>query len=186
MTPVALTGNKYRMSLYSIGGCSPQLKLSSYVHESATVIGDCQIGANSSVWPGAVIRADNDTVIIGNQVNIQDGAVIHVDVGHPVVLGDGVSIGHMAMVHGATIGENTLIGMQAVVLNDAVIGKNCIIGANAVVASGKVIPNNSLVIGTPGKILREVTAAEIENNSRNADSYVSKSAYYKTNLIKVE
>jgi carbonic anhydrase/acetyltransferase-like protein (isoleucine patch superfamily) len=186
MKPAASTGNKYRMSLYSIGGIAPQLDPSSYVHESATVIGDCQIGSGSSVWPGAVVRADNDKVIIGNRVNIQDGAVIHIDVGHPATLNDGVSIGHMAMVHGATIGENTLIGMQAVILNDAVIGKNCIIGANTVVSGGKVIPDNSLVIGTPGKIMREVTADEIENNRRNADGYASKSAQYKTSLIKVK
>jgi len=179
------TANKYLMSLFSINGIGPTVDSSAYVHESATIIGHCQIGNNSSVWPGAVIRADNDKVFIGNCVNVQDGTVIHVDDNHPVVLEDGVSIGHMAMIHGATVKENTLIGMQAIILNNAIIGKNCIIGANTVIASGKIIPDNSLVVGTPGKVIRQVTDAEVENNRRNADVYASKAVHYKTNLIKV-
>jgi carbonic anhydrase/acetyltransferase-like protein (isoleucine patch superfamily) len=173
------------MSIYSYKSSSPVIDPDSYVNEDATVIGTCIIGPGSSVWPGAVIRADNDTVSIGENVNVQDGAVIHVDIGHPATLHNGVSIGHMAMVHGATIGENTLVGMQAVVLNDAVIGKNCIIGANAVVTSGTLVPDNSLVIGSPGKIIRQVTDDEVQGNMRNALHYKQKSVDYKTYLVKL-
>lgn len=170
------------MSIFSYKGIAPCIDPNSYVHKSATVIGQCTVGAGSSIWPSAVVRADNDKIVLGNNVNVQDGAVIHVDVGHPAVLKDNVSVGHLAMIHGATIGENTLIGMQAVILNDAVIGKNCIVGANTVVTSGKEIPDNSLVVGTPGKIIRQLTNEEIESNRKNAETYSLRSIDYKINL----
>jgi len=173
------------MSVYSYNSVQPIIDPSAYVHDGATIIGNCAIGELSSVWPGAVIRADNDLVKLGNSVNVQDNAVIHVDTGHPAILHDGVSIAHGAIIHGATIGENTLIGMNAVVLNNAVIGKNCIIGANALVAAGKVIPDNSLVIGSPGRVLRQVTDDEIESNKINANSYALRSGTYKQSLRKL-
>lgn len=173
------------MSLYSFQTHSPVVDPSAYVHDGATIIGNCSIGELSSVWPGAVIRADNDSVVLGKSVNIQDNAVIHVDAGHPAILHDGVSIAHGAIIHGATIGENTLIGMNAVVLNNAVIGKNCIIGANALVAAGKIIPDNSLVIGSPGRVLRQVTDDEIASNIINANSYAIRSGTYKQSLRKL-
>jgi carbonic anhydrase/acetyltransferase-like protein (isoleucine patch superfamily) len=173
------------MTVYSISGVEPTISATAYIAEEATVIGNCEIGEHATIWPNAVLRGDNDKITLGSRVNIQDGAVIHVDTGHPAHIKDGVSIAHQAMVHGATIGQNTLIGMQAVILNDAVIGRNCIIGANTVIPSGKVIPDHSMVVGTPGKIIREVTDAEIDANKRNALNYVSKGVTYKNSLKKI-
>jgi carbonic anhydrase/acetyltransferase-like protein (isoleucine patch superfamily) len=174
------------MAIYKFEDFRPRIDPTAYVHDSATVIGDCELEANSSVWPGAVVRADNDSVRIGPGVNIQDGAVVHVDSGHPVVLHAGVTIAHQAMIHGCTIGENTLVGMQSVVMNDAVVGKNCIIGANTVVTAGTVIPDGSLVIGTPGRVLRSTTADEIANNEKNALGYITKAKIYKTTQTRID
>lgn len=174
------------MSVYSFQSDIPAIDLTAYIHDGATVIGNCNIGPNCSIWPSAVLRGDNDNITLKSNVNIQDGAVIHVDTNHPAVLHDGVSVGHLAMVHGATIGENTLIGMQAIILNDAVIGKNCIIGANTVIAAGKIIPDNSLVVGTPGKIVRELTAEEVAGNKQNALNYSAKANMYKTGLVRIK
>jgi carbonic anhydrase/acetyltransferase-like protein (isoleucine patch superfamily) len=174
------------MTIYNLNGIEPQLSNSAYVHESATIIGNCILGDYSTVWPNAVVRGDNDNITIGHNTNIQDGAVIHVDQGHPAKIGDGVSIAHLAMIHGATIGDNTLIGMHAIVMNDAVIGKNCIIGANTTIASGKVIPDNSMVVGTPGKIIREITEEESNSIHMNALGYVGKGVTYRLGLKKVK
>lgn len=149
----------------------------SYIADSAAVIGDCNLGSCVSVWPGAVLRGDNATITVGEGCNIQDNAVIHTDPGFPAVLENNVSIGHMAMVHGATVGENSMVGMQAVILNGAKIGKNCIIGANAVVAQGKEIPDNSLVIGNT-IIKRETTEREINYILSIAFGYQDKIADY--------
>jgi carbonic anhydrase/acetyltransferase-like protein (isoleucine patch superfamily) len=174
------------MSVYSFQSNIPNVDTSAYIQDSATVIGSCTIGPGCSIWPGAVLRGDNDSITLESNVNVQDGAVIHVDTGHPATLHNGVSIGHLAMVHGATIGENTLIGMQAIILNDAVIGRNCIIGANTVIAAGKIIPDNSLVVGTPGRTVREVTVEEIAGNKQNALNYSAKANMYKTGLVKIK
>jgi carbonic anhydrase/acetyltransferase-like protein (isoleucine patch superfamily) len=174
------------MAIYKFEDFRPRIDPTAYVHDSATVIGDCELGINSSVWPGAVIRADNDTVRIGQGVNIQDCAVIHVDSGHPAVLQAGVTIAHHATIHGCTIGENTLVGMQSVVMNDAVVGKNCIIGANTVVTAGTVIPDGSLVIGTPGRVLRSTTADEIDQNEKNALGYITRAKTYKTTQTRID
>lgn len=174
------------MSVYSFQSNIPNVDTSVYIQDSATVIGNCTIGPGCSIWPGAVLRGDNDSITLKSNVNVQDGAVIHVDTGHPATLHDGVSVGHLAMIHGATIGENTLIGMQAIILNDAVIGRNCIVGANTVIAAGKIIPDNSLVVGTPGKIVRELTAEEIASNKQNALNYSAKANQYKTGLVKIK
>jgi len=173
------------MPIYSYNQLVPNLNNSVYVHDTAVIIGNCAIGANSSVWPNVVLRADNDAIVIQENVNIQDGAIIHVDQGHPAELHDGVSVAHGAIIHGATIGKNSLIGMNAVILNDAVIGKNCIIGANALVSTGKTIPDNSLVIGSPGKVLRQLTDDETNANRANAETYVKRSKLYKTSLRKL-
>ena len=174
------------MSVYSFQSNIPNVESTAYIHDGATVIGNCNIGPGCSIWPSAVLRGDNDNITLKSNVNIQDGAVIHVDTNHPATLHDGVSVGHLAMVHGATIGENTLIGMQAIILNDAVIGKNCIIGANTVIAAGKIIPDNSLVVGTPGKIVRELTAEQVAGNKQNALNYSAKANMYKTGLVKIK
>ena len=173
------------MSIYSIYGHSPQIEASAYVHDSATVIGEVTIGESVTVWPGAVLRGDNDSIRIDKCCNIQDGAVIHVDAGHSAHIKEGTSIAHQALIHGATIGSNTLIGMQSVIMNDVVIGNNCIIGANTVITAGKIIPDNSLVVGTPGKIIREVTADEIQSNRNTAAGYVHKCIDYKSGLTRI-
>lgn len=173
------------MPIYSYNSIQPQIDSSAYVHEMATIIGNCIIGPHSSVWPSAVIRADNDSVTLSENVNVQDASVIHVDTGSPATLHNGVSIAHGAIVHGATIGENTLIGMNAVILNDVVIGKNCIIGANTLVTTGKIIPDGSLVVGSPGCVIRSLTDDEIKSNRINANSYALRSSKYKQNLRKL-
>lgn len=174
------------MTIYAYDNATPEVDPTAYVHEKSTVIGNCSIGANSTVWPSAVIRADNDLIKIGNNVNVQDGAVIHVDTGCPAIIQDGVSIAHLAMVHGANIGSNTLIGMGCVIMNDVIIGHDCIIGANTVIPAGKIIPSRSLVVGTPGKILREVTDEEVRANQANAQGYVQKGISYKKLLKEVK
>ncbi len=127
-----------------------------WVAPNATVIGSVVLGANSSVWFGAVIRGDNDLIEIGENSNVQENSVLHVDPGVPMKIGDGVTVGHKVMLHGCTVGDNSLIGINAVVLNKAVIGNNCIIGANSLVPEGMKIPDNSLVMGSPAKVVKEI------------------------------
>lgn len=166
------------MAIYKYRDKTPQWSAAdSYIADSATVIGDCILGPCVSVWPGAVLRGDNATITVAEGCNIQDNAVIHTDPGYPATLEKNVSIGHMAMVHGATIGENSMVGMQAVILNGAKIGKNCIIGANAIVAQNKEIPDNSLVVGNT-IIKRETTEREINYILGIAFGYQEKIADY--------
>jgi carbonic anhydrase/acetyltransferase-like protein (isoleucine patch superfamily) len=145
----------------------------------AVLTGEVTIGEKSSVWYYAVLRGDLAPVIVGNRTNIQEQAVLHVDVNVPVVLGDDVTVGHGAILHGCTVGDGTLIGMGAVVLNGAVIGKNCIIGAGALVTQGKQIPDGSLVVGSPARIVRTLTDKEIQKNHENAAIYVELGARQK-------
>ncbi len=144
---------------------------SAFVAESADVIGDVVIGKNSSIWYGAVVRGDIENIEIGEYTNVQDNAVVHTETNIPTKIGDYCVIGHNAIIHGCTIGNNTLIGMGAIVLNRAVIGNNCIIGAGTIVTEGKTIPDNSMVIGIPGKIVRNVTEDEIISIKKNALRY---------------
>ena len=143
-----------------------------YIAKSAVVTGDVKIGEDSSVWHTAVIRGDLAPIEIGNGTNIQEQAVLHVDMQCGVKIGDGVTIGHGAIIHGCTIGSNTLIGMGAIILNGAVIGDNCIIGAGALVTGGTVIPNGTMALGSPAKVKRELREEEIESNRLNALEYV--------------
>jgi len=142
-----------------------------FVADSADVIGDVIIGENSSIWYGAVVRGDIENIEIGKYTNIQDNAVVHTETNIPTKIGDYCVIGHNAIIHGCTIGNNTLIGMGAIILNRAVIGNNCIIGAGTVVTEGKIIPDNSMVIGIPGKVVRMVTEEEITLVKDNAIRY---------------
>lgn len=150
-----------------------------YIADGAKVIGKVEIGKNSSVWFNAVIRADSDSVKIGEFSNVQDNAVIHTSEGFGVQIGNSVTIGHGAIVHGCTVKDNVIIGMGAIVLNGAVIGENCIIGASALVTQGKVIPAGSLVFGNPMKIVRQLTDEEIKSITDNANSYVNEAKNYK-------
>lgn len=157
---------------------TPQIGKNVFVAQGAILRGDVTLGEHSSVWFNAVIRAETASIVIGQNTNIQDNCVLHVDAGTDVRIGNQVTIGHGAIVHGCTIGDNTLIGMGAVILNHAVIGKNCIIGAGALITQNMVIPDNSLVIGNPGKIKRDLTSSEIEDIAENAAYYVKEAEIY--------
>lgn len=144
-----------------------------WVAESAHVMGRVHLCQDASIWFGAVVRGDVEDIVIGKASNVQDGSVLHADPGMPLVIGDYVTIGHQVMLHGCTIGDNSLIGINAVVLNGAKIGKNCLIGANALIPEGKEIPDNSMVLGSPGKIVREVSDAQAAGLRVSAEHYVS-------------
>ena len=150
-----------------------------YVHPTAVVLGDVTLGARVSVWPTAVLRGDSDTIVIGADSNVQDGAVIHVDEGIPTRVGNRVAIGHRAIVHSATIDDDVLIAMGAVLLNGVHVGSGSIIGAGAVLPEGKRIPENSLVIGVPGRIVRQTTNEERERIKRTVDAYLGLSEQYR-------
>lgn len=159
--------------LYKLNERTPELRGERhFIADSASVIGTVILENNVSVWYGAVLRGDNEPIHIGANSNIQDGAVLHTDIGIPLNVAANVSVGHQAMLHGCTIGEGSLIGIKAVVLNHSVIGKNCLIGANTLITEGKVIPDNSLVIGTPGKVIRSLTETEIAALHANVEHYV--------------
>lgn len=171
------------MPVFSLGERTPVLRgTHHFIAPTASVIGSVTLGERVSVWFNAVIRADNESIELGDDVNIQDGAVLHADPGFPLRLARGVSVGHLAMLHGSTIGEDTLVGINAVVLNGCVIGRNCIIGANALLPEGRVIPDNSLVVGSPGKVMRQLTDADAANLRRIADGYAERAAVYRREM----
>jgi len=158
----------------------PRIHPSVFVAPGAVVLGDVSIDADGSVFFGAVIRAEYDRIAIGRGTNIQDNCVLHVDEGFPLSVGQNVTVGHGAILHGCTVGDNTLIGMGAIVLNGAVIGRNCIIGAGALVTQNTVIPDGSLAVGSPAKVRRPVTEAEIAANAASAAGYVTEGQQYKS------
>lgn len=162
------------MSVYTLGDKQPQLPPDGeyWVAPSASVTGNVILESGASVWFGAVVRGDNDPIVIGRNSNIQDLSVLHTDVGAPLTIGAGVTVGHRVMLHGCEIGENSLIGIGAVILNGARIGRNCLIGANALITEGKVIPDNSLVMGQPGRVVRELEPGQIEALRASAEHYV--------------
>ncbi|MDP5240602.1 gamma carbonic anhydrase family protein [Uliginosibacterium sp. 31-16] len=173
------------MTVFALDDRVPELDEGAWVADSATVIGSVQLARNASVWFNAVLRGDNDPITVGEHTNIQDGAILHTDEGIPLTLGSHVSVGHMAMLHGCTVGDGTLIGMNAVVLNGAVIGKHCLIGAKALIPEGKVIPDRSLVVGTPGRIIRELTEDEVARIWSSAEGYVSNAERFRTGLRQI-
>ena len=160
------------MAYIKINGCSPADHGAAFVAENATLAGCVRLAKESSVWYGAVLRADTGCIIIGENTNVQDNAVLHTGPGLDVTIGRGVSIGHGAIVHGCTVGDHCLIGMHATLLNHCVVGKNCIIGAGALVPEGMVIPDGSVAVGVPARVIKPVTEAQIEANLRNAAHYV--------------
>ncbi|MGI9452316.1 MAG: gamma carbonic anhydrase family protein [Geminicoccaceae bacterium] len=153
-----------------------------WIAPTAVVIGKVKIGKKASVWWHAVLRGDNEPITIGEGTNIQDASVLHTDPGFPALIGDHATIGHMAMIHGCTIGDGSLIGINAVVLNGAKVGKNCLIGAKALVTEGMEIPDNSMAVGVPAKVIREVTPENIERMRLGAETYVDRAQYYKEHL----
>ena len=173
------------MPLYMIDGVRVELPPQGqyWVAPSAVLIGKVKLGVQASVWFGAVVRGDNDLIEIGERTNIQDGCILHTDAGLPMEIGEGCTVGHMAMLHGCTIGPNTLIGIGATVLNRARIGKNCIIGAHSLIPEGKEIPDNSLVMGVPGRVMREVSTDEAEHLKELAQHYVDNSARFNAGFV---
>ncbi|MCL2644050.1 MAG: gamma carbonic anhydrase family protein [Betaproteobacteria bacterium] len=170
------------MSIYALDGHKPQIGEGSWIAHNATIIGDVRIGRSVSIWYNVVIRGDNEPIEIGDGTNIQDGTILHNDEGIPLTIGANVTVGHMAMLHGCVVGDGCLVGISAVVLNNAVIGKECLIAANALIPEGKVIPDRSLVVGSPGRILRSLTDEEITRLRANARHYVDNARRYQAGL----
>tara|TARA_B100000686_G_C16674567_1_gene908421 strand:- start:788 stop:1312 length:525 start_codon:yes stop_codon:yes gene_type:complete len=168
--------------IYQLGNQIPQVGKDVFVAPSADVIGSVSLGPRSSVWFGAVLRGDNDQILVGARSNIQDNTVIHVDADIPVNIGDDVSVGHSVVIHGCTICNKALIGNGAVILDFAEIGENSLVGANALVTERKRFPPRSLILGSPAKVVRELTDAEVEQLSRNVESYLRKAKRYRTDL----
>ncbi len=172
------------MTIYALADKKPQLPPEGeyWIADNAVVVGDVSLKPGASIWFGVTVRGDNDPITIGANTNIQDGSVLHSDPGEPLTIGDNVTVGHMAMLHSCEIGDNTLIGIGAVVLGRAKIGKNCLIGANALITEGKVIPDNSLVVGQPGKVVRQLDEGQIQALTASADHYVQNWKRYATGL----
>ena len=167
---------------YKIKGKSPQLGENCFVAPSADLIGAVVMHDNASVWFNCVLRADNETITVGENSNVQDGSILHVDPGYPIDIASNVTVGHKVMLHGCSIGENTLIGMNAVVLNGAKIGSNCIIGANALVTENTVIPDGQMALGSPAKVVKAVDDATIELLKGGAAYYVGNGKLYNEQL----
>ncbi len=170
------------MALYVLDGISPALDAESWVADSADIIGKVRLAAHASVWFGAVLRGDNEWIEIGEGSNVQDGCVLHTDIGAPLTLGRNCTVGHRAVLHGCVVGDQSLIGMGAVILNHAVIGARCLIGAHALIPEGKIISDGSLVIGTPGKVARILSVEEQQNLLASAQGYVRNWKRFKAGL----
>lgn len=173
------------MSQFRLGNVAPQLPQRYYLAPGAQLIGHVILGDEATVWFNAVLRGDNEPITIGARSNIQDGSVLHTDPGAPLTVGDGVTVGHKVMLHGCTIGDNSLIGIGAIILNRAVIGKNSLVGAGALVTEGKVFPDGVLLVGAPARVVRELKAEEIEGLRRSADRYVENGWRYALDLAPV-
>ncbi len=175
------------MTTYVLDGIAPQVPEEGayWIAASADVIGRVRLERNASIWFNAVLRGDNELILVGEGSNIQDGCVLHTDMGSPLTIGKNCTIGHQAMLHGCTIGENSLVGIGAVILSNAVIGKNCLIGAHTLITEGKVIPDNSLVMGSPGRVVRELDAEAISRLSAAAASYVRNWQRYAKGMQKI-
>jgi len=174
------------MAIYSFEQHMPQVAPDAYVADNATVLGRVRLGARASVWFAATVRGDNDDIVIGDGSNVQDGAVLHVDPGVPMTIGARVSIGHQAMLHGCTVGDGALIGIQAVVLNGAVIGEQSLVGAGALVTEGKRFPPRSLILGSPAKVVRELTEKDLLMLKAACDSYIARSERYHSGLVRID
>lgn len=174
------------MAVYKLGEHTPDIHPSAYVTESANVIGKVRIEANASVWFGVTIRGDNELITIGEGSNVQENSVLHTDPGMPLTIGKNVTVGHQAMLHGCTVGEGSLIGIQAVVLNGAKIGRNCLVGAGALVTEGKEFPDNSLIIGAPAKAVRTLSEDDVARMQRGTQTYVARAQAYKRDLKRID
>lgn len=173
------------MAIYEVDGLRPTVADSAWVADSAQLMGDVVLGEQASLWFGVVARGDTAPIRIGARTNIQDLSVLHADVGLPLTIGTGVTVGHKAMLHGCTVGDDSLIGIGAVVLNGAKIGKGCLVGAGALVTEGKEFPDGSMIIGSPAKVVRSLTPEQLQGLRQSADHYVANAQRFKTTLHKI-
>jgi carbonic anhydrase/acetyltransferase-like protein (isoleucine patch superfamily) len=173
------------MAVYQLDALTPDISDSAWVADNAQVIGDVHMAADSSVWFSTVVRGDTATIQIGEGTNIQDGSVLHADVGIPLTIGKHVTVGHMVQLHGCTIGDESLIGIGAIVLNGAKIGNNCLVGAGSLVTEGKEFPDGSMILGSPAKVVRQLTPEQIEGLRRSAQHYVNNKNRFKAGLKKL-
>jgi len=173
------------MAIYQLGDRVPVIPASCYIAAEATIIGAVTLGERVSVMSGAVIRGDNEPIVIGDDSNIQEGCSLHTDLGFPLTIGKGATIGHMVMLHGCTIGDGALIGIAAVVLNNSVIGKDCLVGAGSVVTENKRFADRSVIFGSPAKVVREVTEANIVRMRESAGDYVKRGIQFKAELKRI-
>jgi len=174
------------MPVFKLADKEPRIAESAWIAPNATVIGDVRLGENCSIWWNATLRGDNDPIEIGANSNIQDGSVLHTDEGVPMKIGANVTVGHLVMLHGCTVGDGSLIGIGSVILNRAVIGKGCIVGANTLIPEGKVFPDHVLIVGSPGKVVRELSAEEVARLQASAAHYVANAERYRQTLQPVE
>ncbi len=172
------------MPLYALDGVAPQLPAegSYWIAPDATVIGKVVVGAKVSIWYGSVVRGDNERIEIGDGSNIQESCILHTDIGYPLTIGQGCTLGHRVMLHGCAIGNNSLIGIGATILNGTAVGENCLIGAHTLLTEGKTIPAGSLVMGSPGRVVRALTEGEIRGVHYNAEHYIANIARYQQGL----
>ena len=173
------------MALYQLDEHVPRLAAGAWVADSAQVIGNVELAEDANVWFGAILRGDTELLTIGRGSNVQDGSVLHADIGFPVTLGENVTVGHQVMLHGCTVGDGSLIGIQAVVLNGARIGRHCLVGAGALVTEGKEFPDGSMIIGSPAKVVRQLTPEQIAGLRRSAEHYVANAKRYAGGLKKL-
>lgn len=173
------------MAIYELDQVAPRVAQSAWVADSAQVMGNVELAQDSSIWFGAILRGDTETIRIGRGSNIQDGSVLHADMGKPLTVGENVTVGHKVMLHGCTIGDNSLIGIGAVVLNGAKIGKGCLVGAGALVTEGKEFPDGSMIIGSPAKVVRALSAEQQEGLKLGALQYVENARRFQRGLKKI-
>ena len=173
------------MAIYELDIHTPQIDDSAWVADNAQVMGEVEMAAHSSVWFSAVVRGDSAKITIGEGSNVQDGSVLHADTGMPLVIGKHVTVGHLVQLHGCTVGDESLIGIGAIVLNGAKIGKNCLVGAGALVTEGKEFPDGSMILGSPAKAVRQLTPEQIQGLRRSAQHYMNNAERYKAGLKKI-
>lgn len=173
------------MAVYELDGIAPQIADSAWVADSAQVMGAVDVGADASVWFGTVVRGDTASITIGEGSNVQDASVLHADLGMPLVIGRHVTVGHQVMLHGCTIGDESLIGIGAIVLNGAKIGKNCLVGAGALVTEGKEFPDGSMILGSPARVVKQLTTEQMQGLRQSAQHYIDNARRFKAGLRKL-
>ena len=173
------------MAIYELDGVAPQVAASAWVADSGQVMGDVVLGEDASVWFGTVVRGDTARITIGAGTNVQDASVLHADIGQPLVIGERVTVGHQVMLHGCTVGDESLIGIGAIVLNGAKIGRNCLVGAGSLVTEGKEFPYGSMILGSPAKVVRQLTPEQIEGLRQSARHYMENARRFKAGLRKL-